>query len=132
MRKHKYKVIKKKSRMSAVINGRSKYARKYIKGEITYALEGTLGIMVFITRRDAQSFINNLNVEVSNKYGLIKSSGPYIIVRVLSIGRGQTVKTISGNIQTYNLDLFYSHLFFTPTSQPPPDTMGYPGVFVVD
>jgi hypothetical protein len=127
MRKHKYKVIKKKSRMSALINGRSKYARKYIKGESTYAREGTLGIMVFTTRGDAAAFIASIIYHIP-----FSKLNSYMIVRVLPIGRGQTVKKISYDISTDDLDLFYNILRFAPTSWPPPDTMAYPGVFVID
>ena len=123
MRKYKYKVIKRKTRMSCIINGKSKYARKYIKNENVYAIEGTLGIMVFKLRRDAQSFVGIIRDPYYN---------PYIIVRVIPIGKGKTVKAIARDMNTYDLDVFYNDLFKLPISRPPHNTMAYPGVFVVD
>lgn len=134
MRKYKYKVIKRKTRKSAIINGNSKYARKYIKDESTYALGGTLGIMVFSTRRDAKVFISHVAGFYDEDCEVYYNGNPFMIVRVLPIGRGQTVKTIAHDMSTNDLDLFYREnmLYFAPTSHPPHDTMAYPGVFVID
>jgi hypothetical protein len=139
MRKYKYKVIKKKSRMSAVVNGNSKYAIRYLKGYNAYAREGTLGIMVFDTRGMAQFFMNNIS-GVGFDYkpfydnNPFYKTNPYTIIRVLPIGRGKTIHEISPEVTTIDLDSFYNNniLSFIPTTYPPDETMVYPGVFVVD
>lgn len=110
--------------MSAVVNGNSKYARKYPKGEKVYADADTLGIMVFTTKRSAEEFATSFN-KWDEKPKLI-------VIRVKSIGRGTTVNSISRRITTFDLDDFYGHKKYCIMAFPPFNTVGYPGVLVVD
>jgi len=120
---YKWKVIKYKSRNSAVINGRSRYSRKYIKGKKVYASKGTLGIMVFTTKKAAEEFANNFNKWLTPKL---------IVIRVKPIGIEKNIHHISRNMTTFDLDNFYSSNKHTEVVIPPNNTMGYSGVLVVD
>jgi hypothetical protein len=51
-----YKVVKKRTRYSAVINGSSKYAIKYDKGKEVNARPETFGIMAFTDLEHAEEF----------------------------------------------------------------------------
>jgi hypothetical protein len=110
--------------MSAIVNGRSKYARKYPKGEKVYAFEDTLGIMVFRTKKSAEEFASSFNKWVEKP--------KLIIIRVKPIGMGKNISHISRKITTCDLDKFYSFNKPTLITEPPNNTMGYPGVLVID
>lgn len=127
--RYKYKVIKRQSRRSAILNGNSKYSRQYIKGENTYAHGGTMGLMVFKNKNDAEVWRNAFNT-----YGPYDSIiHDFIVIRVLPIGRGRSVVEITSDVTTEGLERFYltknSHWARTTA---PGNTMAYPGVFVVD
>ena len=129
--KFKYKVIKRKSRMSAIINGNSKYAREYIKGDCVYAHGESMGIMVFNTLSAAESFADSWN-----NGSPFDESKDLIIVRVRPIGRGHTVIWISDDISSKGIDKFYKFCSQgdneTPFAEAPNNTMAYPGVEVLD
>jgi len=110
--------------MSAIVNGRSKYARKYTKGEKIYAFGDTLGIMVFRTKKSAEEFAFSFNKWVEKP--------KLIIIRVKPIGMGKSILHVSRRISTPDLDKFYSFNKHTLVTEPPDNTMGYPGVLVVD
>jgi len=119
MRKYKYKVIKKISRKSAFINGNSKYAIDYIKNENVCAPLGSLGVLVFNTKKAAKYFRNNW-----------KDKKDLIVIKVIPTGRGKRIHYVSPARNSKGLDNFYKN---NSLLQPAPgDTMGYPGVFVVD
>ena len=123
MMKVKYKVVKGKTRTSAIINGNSKYAIRYPKGETVYAGTNTMGILVFKTLKAARFWANQWI-----HYGRIN----FIILKVIPLGRGKTVKWISTDISTEGLDDFYDDNEFTQMGSSPGDTMAYPGVHVID
>jgi hypothetical protein len=127
--KYVYKVIKKRTRMSAIINGNSKYARLYVKGETIYADQDTLGIMCFKTKVAAKEFISHFVRWMYN------GENPLKIVRVKPIGKGKTIRWLCRKVKTNELDNFYkSERFglYPDLGNAPEHTIGYPGVFVVD
>lgn len=116
-RKFKYKVVKRRSNKSIVINARSKYCLTYIKDTIVKAPEGTLGIMVFKTKKDAELF-----AECHDDNSIIK--------KVVPIGRGRSPETISRKVGTRELNEFYKT--GSMIQVPPSGTICYPEVIVVD
>ncbi len=124
----RYKVIKRKSRCSAVVNGNSRYALKYIPGITVLALEGTLGVMVFKTITPAKKFAANLN---SYSYEWTDKPPRYIVVRVATYGKGKFIYEIAYDYTTQGISNYYNdsiyHDFMT-TAIPMEYTMGYPGV----
>ena len=127
--RYKYKVIKRLSRRSAIINGNSKYSRQYIRGSNVYAHGNSMGLMIFKNRSDAQEWANDFNCP--NLYG--DPVYNFIVIRVLPLGRGKTVDSICNDVSTDGLDQFYSEEGSPYGHRCPPDnTMAYPGVFVVD
>lgn len=100
-RKIRYKVVKRKTRYSAIINGNSKYALKYEKGAIVEALPGTLGIMLFKNETDAILWCNQLNYE-------LWEDKQYRVVRVIPLCNGKKRHFICHDISTEGLDEYYS------------------------
>ena len=124
--KYKYKVVKRKSRMSCMINGNSKYARQYLDGEKVYAHGNSLGVMVFETLDSADNFAS-----IWNDYNNLRSAKDLVILKVIPIGRGKRVVWIARGIDTMTLDNFYSTKHTCFRSQAPDRTMAYPGVEVI-
>lgn len=126
--KVKYKVVKRKTRMSAMVNGNSKYAVRYIDGYNVYAPRNTLGIMVFETLTAADDFTWMWNY---GTYG--RPSKDLIILRVLPIGRGKKVRWIATDVDTDSIDSFYKYTGYDRDmlAEPPDRTMAYPGVTVL-
>lgn len=87
--KNLYKVVKRKSRYSAMVYGSSKFAIKYEKGKEVKAKKGTIGIMAFTKRKYALDFIstfNNLGLMVIK----IRSTSPVMVKRrICSITHNQ-------------------------------------------
>ena len=123
--KVKYKVVKRKSRMSAMVNGNSKYARKYLDGHSVYAHDNTLGIMVFETLTAADEFVNMWN---NWRY---HDSKDLIILRVFPIGRGKRLAWIAADVDTEAIENFYGDND-RGMAEPPDRTIAYPGVHVID
>jgi len=121
-----YKVIKRRTRMSAIINGRSKYGRLYKKGETVYAESHTLGIMCFKTQEEAENFARDLS---GWNYHHTKN---FKVVRVKPIGKGKKINYISKFLTTNSLDTFYSDVRESVMATAPNGTFGYNGVVVVD
>ena len=119
MKKYKYKVIKEDTRMSALINSDSKYALRYIKGEDTYAIKETLGVMVFDTIANAEAFADS------------RRRNNLIVVKVLPKGRGKKLNRLSPIISDIVLDRYYSK-YRCHSCLCPQGTIAYPGVHVVD
>jgi len=119
MKQYKYKVIREETRMSALINSDSKYALKYIKGEDTYAMKETLGVMVFDTIANAKAFVDD------------RSRNDLMVVKVLPKGRGKKLGRVSPIISSEVLDRYYSK-YRCHTCMCPQGTIVYPGVHVVD
>lgn len=119
-KKYKFKVVKKKSRRSAMINGNSKYSLIYEKGSEVFAMDGTLGVFVFRLRTDAQRWVDSF------------LTPDLMIVRVLPIERGKSPYIIAPEVTSYGLNRFYKdssahYSYFISES-----TMCYPGVYVID
>ncbi len=123
--KVKYKVVKRKSRMSAMVNGNSKYARRYIDGRDVYARHDTLGIMVFETLTAADDFISWWDIAPYQPHKDL------IILRVLPIGRGKKVRRIAADVDTDVIDRFYRNVDNIIVGEAPDRTMAYPGVHVI-
>lgn len=123
----KYKVVKRKSRMSAMINGNSKYARRYLDGDSVHAHGGTVGILVFETLTAAECWAG-----VWNEPTYSNVAKDLIVLKVIPIGRGKRINFLAEGIDTEALDHFYhgNHSFLQ--SQCPERTMAYPGVHVLD
>jgi len=134
MRKSRYKVIKRRTRTSAIIHGNSKYGLKYLPGQETYAPEDTLGIFVFKTKTAAWNWADIWNGE--SWYG----NGPskdLIVVEVIPIGRGKTIVFASSHVLSDELDYFYSEDpeerdLYGSLGEVPDNTMAYPGVLVCE
>jgi len=127
--KYKYKVVKKRNNTSCIINTKSDLCLIYDKDTNVFALENTLGIMVFKTKRAAEDWIIDWGREESWK-----------IKRVIPIGRGKTPKEICSCVTKKFLAVFYayferndlSNLNYDYKNEPIDGTICYPGVFVVD
>jgi len=122
--KYKYKVVKRKSRMSAMINGNSKYARRYLDGEKVYAHGNSLGILLFETLEAADDW-------ASYWHRVKEAKVDFIILKVIPIGRGKRIEWVSSGIDTEDLDYFYSNKETTFRIMAPRRTMAYPGVEVI-
>jgi hypothetical protein len=119
----RYKVIKGKSRNSAIINGNNKYALNYPPGADVYALPETIGVMTFRTHRSAAKWI--------------RKCFPYyidlIIIKVIPIGRGYVPRDIPS---PYKIKLYYKNpgTYFDAWGlwlHPPRNTICYPAVHVL-
>ncbi len=128
MRKYKYKVVKAKSRASAMLSWNSPFSIKYIPLQNAVAKEGTLGIFVFNTRFEAEQW-----AEAWGTYSTGCEAIKLIVLKVLPIGRGKTAKMISPDVTSKGLRGFYNDvdpLYILGRSME--NTMVYPGVFVVE
>jgi hypothetical protein len=125
MRKVKYKVIKKHNRVSAIVDGNSKYAIEYTPNQDVYALENTDGIFVFTVKRAAERWIYNERTRYLYP--------DLTIIRVIPIGRGKTLCYVSSDMSSRGLDSYYMHGFLHAfPANPPSNTMVYPGVHVLN
>jgi hypothetical protein len=129
----RYKVVKRKTRGSAIINGRSHFARKYLPGTTVFAEEGTLGIMVFKTRYSAVVFADHFNNNAWYNYHPPK----LIIIKVETIGRGKVIHWVSSKTKTDELESYYKdmkdiHPNSLLSNLAPDDTIAYPGVRVLE
>ena len=122
----RYKVVKTKTRCSAMINGNSHFARKYQNGTIVTAEEGTIGILTFKTKRSAEiwaSYFNGPNFF----YEIPRLT----VIKVETIGKGKTINFVSIGITTEELEDYYNEL--TDTDNIAPDnTIAYPAVLVLE
>lgn len=119
--KYKYKVTSKNEK-SVIVNPRSSYSLDYIRGQVTEAKEGTLGIMVFDTKRDALDWVSSF---------LFKKR-TFIIKRVIPLSRGKRENIyICSSIKTERLNEFYKY-GSNRVWVPPPGTACYKKVLVVD
>lgn len=124
-RKVRYKVVKRRNRTSALVNGNSRYALRYPKGEDVFALEDTLGVFVFTNREYAESWLFNFDIHHEND--------ELIIVRVIPIGKGKFPRNIAYGVMTETLEEFYEDYSSAAFFNTPPDkTICYPGVHVLD
>jgi hypothetical protein len=124
----RYKVIKAHSRVSAIINGNSRYALKYEPGITVIAPEGTLGVMVFKTKTQAKEFADHLNFFSDS----CSTPDRYKVIDVTTYGRGKFIDEMAYDYSTQGLCDFYNDsvetCHFMSTARPPEGTMCYPGV----
>ncbi len=104
--KVRYKVVK-KSRYSAIVNGNSKYALRYLPGLEIHALPNTLGIFLFKHKYQADNWCDVLNYKTFSYY-------PYgdncTVIEVLPLERGRAVNCIPAVwTDTDALDTYYEN-----------------------
>lgn len=122
-RKVKFKVVS-RHRQSCYAGGyhyQGRYCRTYNVGRVVTAEPGTLGLMVFLRKKDAEAFISHTGV----------LHGPAKILRILPIGRGKNIDRICPTQNEVDLNLFYKVPNYCTISAPP-GTMGYPAVKMLD
>ena len=112
--------------MSAMVNGNSKYARKYLDGDAVYANGNTVGILVFETLSAAEQW-----ADTWNDSRFVGDTKDLIVLQVIPIGRGKRIKWLANSIDTDSLDYFYENEKTTFRQEPPDRTMAYPGVHVL-
>ena len=109
-----YKVTYERNSMFA----EGKYRREYLRGKVTRAMEGTLGLTCFETKEDVAAFC-----------GANPSFGR--VLKVRGIGKPSHPKAISPFYQERALDDFYEGET-VPTVPPPSGTVYYPAVLVLE
>ena len=128
----RWKVIKKKSRRSAVINGNSKYSLQYIPGKKVFAPPNTLGIFVFTSEYEARKWVTAIQLHswFYDYYTIKKKS--LKIIKVFPIGRGVSPTRISRTPKSEDLKYFYNSDdgFFGGTERIPDGTLLYRGVYI--
>jgi len=121
MRKVKFKVVNVGSGGTRYsVYASAKYRRMYSRGTIVITEKETLGIFVFQTRKQAEIFISNSYLTRLR------------IIRVSPIGRGKTVDAICYSVSSNALDAFYEKLYSFDKIEPPPGTILYPAVEVLE
>ena len=130
-KKVRYKVVKRRTRMSSIINGNSLYARRYIKGQEVYATPGTLGIFVFTDKTTAREWAD---CWVRQRDGYTWKERDLIVIPVLPIGRGSNIVHASSEIDSDSLKSFYdaNDEWDKIYAEVPDNTMAFPGVYVLD
>lgn len=119
----RYKVVKRKTRTSALVNGNSTYALKYLSGTKVFARPETLGIMTFENKRYAEGWSRRMDC------CYIKS---LMVIKVETIGRGKIPQLICDNFSASALKRFYKKYDDFRTLYPPDGTTCYPGVRVLE
>ena len=126
----RYKVVKSRTRNSAIINGNSHYARKYLPGTIVVAEEGTLGIMTFESKISAEKWADNFNFRNWRNGHNIRMK----VIQVEGIGRGHSPVWLANGLKTEDLDLFYNPEVevWTTNNIAPDDTICYKSIRVLE
>jgi len=135
MRKVKFKIVKKINNRSVIINGNSPFCLIYEKDKKVMAPKGTLGVMVFDRKLQAEKWLN-----LYTWWNIHDEDMPYKIKRVVPIGRGIHPYAISKGVRTEGLRGFYNEFNkygFTYMKDhhyrnAPYGTCCYPGVHVLD
>ena len=120
----RFKVIKSRSRYSAVVNGKSQYSLKYEPGTEVYALPETMGIMCFTSHKKADKWIRTHYYYWGNCR----------IIEVIPMGKGRIPEVIAS---PQKLALWYNNrdhyrTFNHSLLTPPDGTICYPAVYVVN
>ena len=110
--KTRYKVVKKRNRYSAIVNGNCKYALKYLPGTIVESVEGTMGIFVFKHKTYAENWCSDLN----SRYW---TDDKYMVIEVEPLVKGSLTVMACGGVTADKLDRYYN------TS---PDSFNYPNI----
>lgn len=127
---HKWKAVCRDNRASCFAGG--KYCKFYHKDTIVEAEPGTLGLMVFDTKKDALDFSRHTSCE----------KGGHLILEVQPIGKGKRPMKICSHFLEDRVDNYYAHQklsFFerrksilrVDTIRPPKGTICYPAVKVL-
>ena len=125
MRKVKFRlvIVDSKGRRHSIF-ARDSYDLEYPVGSIVRAREETLGVSVFKTKKQAEKF--------RGKY----FEPHFKMIRVRPIGCGKVVKLICTNQNEIDLNVFYRRNLYRSiveaTQTPPPGTIFYPAVEVLD
>lgn len=120
----KWKVVFEKSRKSMYARGT--FALTYNKDTIVEAIKGSLGIMVFKTRWQAERFAETQYLDDNP----MRES--FMVVRVRTFSRGVVPKKISCRIDAYNIALFYNYPYDGYSVDPPMGTICYDKVEVIN
>lgn len=92
-----YKVIKAKSRTSAMVPNRSKYALHYKKGSVVASRSKTLGVLCFCELCDAQEFITIHDYFVDTDSGCYEKLK---IVKVRALDDPKCIKWVGATYAT--------------------------------
>lgn len=125
----RFKVVKRRTMGSAIIDGRSRYGLKYIPGTKVFAPKGTLGIFTFKTAGAANDW-----ADVWNRYHVWNENlKDLIVIPVIPLGRGKKIIFAASDITTYGLDSYYSddEDGYYDIGEAPDYTYAYPGVYVI-
>ena len=112
----RYKVTR-MDRTSCLINRRSCFSQKYLKGKMVTADPQTPGIFTFETKKHAQAFMPLME---------------QLILKVQPIGKGTRPSHISRDLCQRGLMRFFKALASKLTMWPPNGTICYPAVKVLD
>ena len=104
-------------RTSCLINRRSCFCQKYLKGKIVTADPQTPGIFTFQTKQHAEVFMPQME---------------QLILKVKPLGKGVTPSCISRDLCQRDLMRFFKSLASKLTMWPPNGTICYPAVKVLD
>jgi len=122
----RYKIVKKYSRYSCTISGKSKYGLKYIKGQDVYALPETIGAICFTSKKYAKKFIQRHFYFDNN----------CMVIRVIPLGKGHFPEFM---VRPKELKYFYSEDLNVKYDiddlgeiDIPRGSICYPGVHVLD
>ena len=128
----RWKVIKKKSRISAVVNGNSKYSLKYIPGTKVFAPPNTLGIFVFTSKWKAHKWTAEMQSQIWNYDSHTIENNSFQIIKVFPIGRGVLPTIISPTPKSEDLKNFYNSddRYLCGTERILYGTLLYRGVYV--
>jgi len=124
MRKVKFRLVIVDNKGRHSIFAKDGYELEYPVGSIVRAREGTFGVSVFKTKKQAERF--------RGKY----FESHFKMIRVRPIGRGKVVKLICTSQNEIDLNVFYRQNLYRfivkATQTPPPGTIFYPAVEVLD
>lgn len=131
----RYKVVKRKTRMSALINGHSQYALRYLPGSIVVALPETVGIMTFRTKSAAIEWAKEMRLKHWPYVYPIQESNyreHFKIIKVEPLSRGRKSLLIASNIDSKSINSFYNDSAYYNSITPPENTICYQSVKVLE
>ncbi len=98
----RYKVVQKHYRSSVTVSELPKYCRVYEKGSVVKAVEGTLGIFVFVSEERAYNFFGYTSAYDTPSHSI------YQVIKVETIGEETHPSSIVANTdKEAALDNFY-------------------------
>lgn len=123
----RFKVVKRKTRKSAIVNGNSEFALTYLPGIVVTAKPETMGIMTFTRYFEARKWVTYLHK--SNYVQFTRDA--LMIIKVLTIGHGYEPEHISYSSSAGSLREYYNGKNMHPAI-PPYGTICYSSVKVLD